>query len=184
MNAVLGERLLGTAKRTEKVGRDDPLAAESAKNVLIGQADRRRCLGDAIAHAACTEVVEMLLQGEFHLESTRKSSVGVVFDRPHQNAFDLVGQTRIDLPRTRIFLKIKDQQRIILRIGTGQKMEHRRTEAVDVRTRFDLPAEKLRRSVTHRTDSGDALFLGLVDRTRNSEVDQHDTARVAVDHDV
>src|SRR5438874_11225974 len=62
-------------------------------------------------------------------------------------------------------------------------MKHRRAEAVDVYASIGLATEQFRRRIAHGADSGDAFFF-FVHPPRDSEIDQHDAVRVAVEHQV
>ena len=54
--------------------------------------------------------------------------------------------------RGRGFFEIEYQQRIVLRIGSGQQVKHRSAETVNVRRRLHSPTEELRRRITHRAN--------------------------------
>src|SRR5207244_8966818 len=107
----------------------------------------------------------------------------LVLDGPHQDAFHFTGKPRIDLALTRILCEIENQQRIVLRVRSGQEMKHRRAQTVNVHARIRPPAEQLRWRIAHGADGRNSLLL-LVHPTGDAEINQHDPVVVAVKHQI
>jgi len=59
------------------------------------------------------------------------------------------------------FRKVKNQERIFLRIGTGQQMKQVTPRLLDIRARLNSPAKQFWRRITHGPYSGDALLFLL-----------------------
>jgi len=125
MHTMLCDRLFRTAERAKHVSRDDALTAESAKDDLVFKTYRLGRFTNTVCYVTCPKVGQMLLKYLPHFARRAEPSLGIVFHRTHQDPFHLVRQSRIDLTWTWVLLKIEDQQRIALRVGTRQKMKHR-----------------------------------------------------------
>src|SRR5688500_11779932 len=61
-------------------------------------------------------------------------------------------------------------------------MKHRLSKTINIRSRLNVAAEQLRRRIAHRSNCRHALFFLLTDRTGDTEIDQHNAARVSVKH--
>src|SRR5205807_9350754 len=82
-----------------------------------------------------------------------------------------------------VFCKVKNQKRIVLRIGAREQMKHSGAQTVDIGPRLNSPAKELRRRITHSPHCGHA-FLLLLDPPGNAKIDDHDPTRVPVYHQI
>ena len=105
-----------------------------------------------------------------HFRPGLKAMFRFVLHGAGQNFFNLARQRRTNLTRPWVLGEVKDQKRIILRIGSGQQMKHRRAQAVNVHARIGLAAEQLRRRIAHGAHRRDALLF-FIDPARNAKVD-------------
>src|SRR5262249_16761545 len=90
---------------------------------------------------------------------------------------------RVYLSRSRILAEVEDQQRIVLRVGTGQHVKHSRAERINVRARLNLTGEQLGRRVSHSADRSHTLF-GRPHNPSDAEVYKHHPASFVVEHEV
>jgi hypothetical protein len=68
---------------------------------------------------------------------------GLYSNRPHQDHLHLARDRRRDLARSRVLREVENQERIVLRIGAGQQVKHRRAETVNIRRRLHTSTEQL-----------------------------------------
>src|SRR6266478_8246613 len=144
-----GHRLARAAMRTENIVGCNAATAKTTEDCLHLRsfaADLRR---SAVGYLSVHQFLQMRSQRVAHLTGGRETIFRFVFNRTHQDLFHLAGDRGRYLAWPRIFLKVKNQKRIVLRIRSGNQVKHRRTQTVNVGARLDSSTEKLWWRITH-----------------------------------
>src|SRR4029079_14401465 len=118
-----------------------------------------------------------------HLAGSAKTILWSVLYRAHQDLLHLSRQRWSDLAWSRVLGKIKYQERVVLGVRTGQQVKHCRCETINVRRWLHSSTKKFRWCITHSTNRRDSLLL-LRNPPRNTKIDKHNPAGVAIDHQV
>src|SRR5882672_7006857 len=168
--------------RAEDVVGSDSSAAETAVDGLHLHGLAANLRGSsAEADLSRHQFFQMNREGVAHRARGSKPTLRFIFNRAHQYLLHLARQRRCELTWPRILLKVENQKRIVLRVGTGQQMKQGGAEAVNIRTWFNSSAKKFGRRVTHGAYRSHA-FLFLLDPASNAKIDQHHATAVAVNH--
>src|SRR5215211_652767 len=136
------QRLSRSAVSTKHIVSSNAPTAKTAIHCLYLDrliAERRR--GHSVAYPSRDQLLEMICKLVSQLARGSVTILGLVLHGPHQDQFHLTRDRRRYLAWSRVLREVEDEQRIVLRIGSGQQVKHRRAQTVDVRSRLHSPAE-------------------------------------------
>src|SRR5215471_16163932 len=126
----------------------DPAATEPTKDNRDPQRLTTEFLRRyAVTHLPGSQFFEMRAERVAHFGARLKPVLRLVFDSANQQVFHLGRELGIYLARPRVLGEIEDQQRVVLRIRSGEQVKHGCAKAVDVNPWIGLPAEQLGRGV-------------------------------------